>query len=107
MALIPGLGRSPGGGHSHPLQYSCMDRETWWATESDTNEELHWLIRDVSLGLRGETWAGDKIICGNHFIEAMRKDEITQSLFRPRKEKLEIQMGRAEGSGQGSESHPG
>ena len=28
---IPGLGRSPGGGHSSPLQYSClenpMDRE--------------------------------------------------------------------------------
>jgi len=37
----------------------------------------------------------------------MRKDEITQSLFRLRKEKAEIQMGRAEGSGQGSESHPG
>ena len=34
--LIPGLGRSPGGGHSHPLQYSCLenplDRGSWWAT---------------------------------------------------------------------------
>ena len=33
---IPGLGRSPGGGHGDPLQYSClenpMDREAWWAT---------------------------------------------------------------------------
>ena len=33
----PGLGRSPGGGHSNPLQYSClenpMDRGAWWATE--------------------------------------------------------------------------
>ena len=33
--LIPGLGRSPGGGHGNPLQYSClenpMDREVWWA----------------------------------------------------------------------------
>ena len=33
--LIIGLGRSPGGGHSNPLQYSClgkpMDREAWWA----------------------------------------------------------------------------
>ena len=31
---IPGLGRSPGGGHGNPLQYSCreypMDRESWW-----------------------------------------------------------------------------
>ena len=34
--LIPGLGRSPGGGHGNPLQYSChenpMDREAWWAS---------------------------------------------------------------------------
>ena len=22
---IPGLGRSPGGGHSNPLQYSCLE----------------------------------------------------------------------------------
>ena len=33
--LIPGSGRS-GGGHSNPLQYSCletpMDRKAWWAT---------------------------------------------------------------------------
>ena len=30
---IPGSGRSPGGGHGNPLQYSClenpMDREAW------------------------------------------------------------------------------
>ena len=45
---ITGLGRSPGGGHGNPLQYSylenLMDREAWWATvhgghqESDTTE---------------------------------------------------------------------
>ena len=33
---IPGLGRSPGGEHDSPLQYSCledpMDRGAWWAT---------------------------------------------------------------------------
>ena len=33
---IPGLGRSPGGGHGNPLQYSClenpMDRGAWRAT---------------------------------------------------------------------------
>ena len=31
---IPGLGRSPGGGHGNPLQCSClenpMDRGAWW-----------------------------------------------------------------------------
>ena len=25
MDLIPGLGRSPGGGHGDPLQYSCLE----------------------------------------------------------------------------------
>ena len=33
--LIPGLGRSPRGGHGNPLQFSClenpMDRGAWWA----------------------------------------------------------------------------
>ena len=45
--LISRLGRSPGGGHGNPLQYSClenpMDREAWKATvqrvtELDTTE---------------------------------------------------------------------
>ena len=35
VGKIPGLGRSPGGGHGNPLQYSClenlMDRGTWQA----------------------------------------------------------------------------
>ena len=35
-ALIPGSGRSPGGGHGNPLQYFClenlMNRGAWWAT---------------------------------------------------------------------------
>jgi len=33
--LIPGSGRSPGGGQDNPLQYSCLenprDRGAWWA----------------------------------------------------------------------------
>ena len=36
MGTIPGLGRSPGGGHGNPLQCSClesfMDREVRQAT---------------------------------------------------------------------------
>ena len=36
MGLIPGLGRSPGGGNGNPLQCAClenpMDRGVWWAT---------------------------------------------------------------------------
>ena len=42
---IPGSGRSPGGGHGNPLQYSSLensiDREAWhavvhWAAKSQT-----------------------------------------------------------------------
>ena len=36
LGLIPGSGRSPGGGNGNPLQYSClenpMNRGAWWAT---------------------------------------------------------------------------
>ena len=36
VGSIPGWGRSPGGGHGNPLQYSWlenpMDRGAWWAT---------------------------------------------------------------------------
>ena len=47
MGLIPGSGRSSGGGPGNPLQDSCwenpMDRGAWWATvqrvaESDMTE---------------------------------------------------------------------
>ena len=47
MDLIPGSGRSPGGGHVNPFQYSCLenpvDRRAWQATvqgckELDTTE---------------------------------------------------------------------
>ena len=49
--LIPGLGRSPGGGNGNLLQDSClenpMDQGAWWAIvhvvtkESDTTEQLN------------------------------------------------------------------
>ena len=41
--LIPGLGRSAGGGNDNPLHYSCLEKETGWGemgghnvTESQT-----------------------------------------------------------------------
>ena len=46
--LIPGLGRSPGGGHSNPFQYSCLENphgqrsltgySSWGHKESDVTE---------------------------------------------------------------------
>ena len=44
VGLIPGLGRSPGGRHGNPFQYSCLknpiDRGTWWATAHGVAKEL-------------------------------------------------------------------
>ena len=51
LGLIPRLGRSPGGGHSNPLQYSCLENShgqrslegcsPWGRKESDTTEQLN------------------------------------------------------------------
>ena len=51
LVFSPGAGRSPGEGHSNPLQYSCpdnpMDRGAWWARvhgvaiESAATEHRH------------------------------------------------------------------
>ena len=45
MSLIPGLGRSSGGRHGHPLQYSClenpMDRGAWRATVHGFTKKLN------------------------------------------------------------------
>ena len=50
LGSIPGLGRSPGGGHGNPLQYSCLENpygqrslmgyNPWGCKESDTTECL-------------------------------------------------------------------
>ena len=47
--LIPGLGRSSGGGHGKPLQYSClensMDRRAWRSTVNGVTKSRTWLKR--------------------------------------------------------------
>ena len=49
MGLIPGWGRSPGGGHGNPFQYSClkhpMDWGAWWATVHSIAKNQTWLKR--------------------------------------------------------------
>jgi len=45
LGLIPGLGRSPGGGNGNPLlQYSCLgnplDRGAWWHCSPCGHKEL-------------------------------------------------------------------
>ena len=67
MGLIPGLGRSPGGGHGNPLQYSCLENphgqrspvgyspwaaESWawlsdWATTMSLVVDKNWKHENV------------------------------------------------------------
>ena len=47
LGSVPGLGRSPGGGHGNRLQYSFlenpMDRGAWWATVHGVVKSQAWL----------------------------------------------------------------
>ena len=47
LSSIPGLGRSPGGGHDNPLQFSglqsTMDRGAWQATVHGITNSRTWL----------------------------------------------------------------
>ena len=54
---IPESGKSPGGGHSNPFQYSCLEnpmgREAWWATNcthsftSEAGSYITWTWNDI------------------------------------------------------------
>ena len=50
VSLIPGLGRSPGGGNGSPLQYSClenpMDGGAWRATVRGVTRVGHNLVTE-------------------------------------------------------------
>ena len=57
LGLIPGLGRSPGGEHGNPLQYSCLENpygqrslvsySPWDCKESDMTERSSTHIRKM------------------------------------------------------------
>ena len=62
-SLIPGLGRSPGGGHGNPLQYPClenpMDRGDWQATIHRVGHDWSDLARmniDINILLSFAIW---------------------------------------------------
>ena len=57
---ILGSGRFPGGGHSNPLQYSClentMDRGSWQATVHRVAKSQTWLNDWSDLNERNQRW---------------------------------------------------
>ena len=64
MGLIPGSGRSPGGGHGNPLQYSCwensMDRGAWWTMihgdTTESTEHTRMCTHSINSGGLGESF---------------------------------------------------
>ena len=61
VGSIPGLGRSPGAEHGHPLQYSClkspMDSGAWWAT-------IHRITKS-QIQLKGLSTAQHSVVISN------------------------------------------
>ena len=68
QSSIPGLGRSPGGGHGNPLQYSCLENphgqrslvgpSPWGSEESDTTEwQVFFFFLIKALEKTSHTWA--------------------------------------------------
>ena len=71
MGSIPGLGKSPGGGHGNPLQYSClenpMDRGAWWATVyrvTNIQTQLKQLSTHAGSGMTETLWM-------SHFLRVL------------------------------------
>ena len=60
---IPGLGRSPGGGHGNPLQYSCLENPT---------DRGGWL---QSMGLQSRTRPKR---LGTHACKQLRMNDVAQ-----------------------------
>ena len=50
MGLIPGSGRSSGGGHGHPLQYSCLENSMERVALQAKSMQLQRIGHDGALG---------------------------------------------------------
>ena len=64
LCSIPGSGKSPGGGHGNPLQYSClenpMDRGAWWAAvHMVTKSQIR--LKKLSTHARCKAYAGNSL----------------------------------------------
>ena len=46
LGLIPGLARSPGGGHGNPLQYSCLENSHGQKSLAD---DTRWGLKELAM----------------------------------------------------------
>ena len=79
--MVPGLGRSPGGGHGNPLQYSCPENphgqrslvgySAWGCKELKMTERLSRAQKDTTSGCRHDPrwiWLEEKMSMGDHLV---------------------------------------
>ena len=70
VGLISGSGRSPGGGHDNPFQYSfwqnSINRETWWDIVHGVGKSWTWL-KQLSTHTKGSHISG--IIWYSSFVD--------------------------------------
>ena len=98
--LIPGSGRSPGGGHGNPLQHSCLenptDRGAWRATVHGVRKsqtQLKWLSMH-SWGLHWWTIQGSKRYCFVitmgvlHWLYCIREDMFDKTTRNQRNDNI-------------------
>ena len=75
MGSIPGSGRSPGGGHGNPLQYSCLknpvDRGTWWATVHRVTKSQRGLKRLSMQPMKKPQLPLELALCSNSILLAL------------------------------------
>ena len=93
--LIPGLGRSPGGGNGNPLQYSClensMDRGAWWATVHGVKKNQTWLSNSQHILMTHTVESSPELLLLDHNFEIwcllvhtlLRSDEKGTVMFCP------------------------
>ena len=69
LGSIPGLGRSPGGGHGSPLQYSClenpMDGGAWQATVHGVAKSRTRMSDFIQGERSGELWPFERFLIGD------------------------------------------
>ena len=83
------MGRSPGGGHGNPLQYSCLENpqgqrsllgyRPWDCEESDMTEQLRCMPAFLALHIHHYIWPCTiSLWIGNHSQSHLQRSELSQ-----------------------------
>ena len=81
VGLVPGLGRSPGGGNGTLLQYSClenpMDRGAWWAAAQGGSKSWTRLSNRARTHIQEDPGA----LLNDHCLPPVHEGQLLAQLF--------------------------